>query len=98
MERQQERNPIVLPVSFALDCFKGSAGSSAKQEIPVKVLDGQIEPARVAPGEEAVGVVALQSVSGTHPTILRFQFPTPKQSGDELSDDRRRQIDAFLVR
>jgi hypothetical protein len=70
----------------------------AKLEIPVKILDGQIEPARIAPGEEAVGVVALESVSSTRPTILRFQFPTPKQSGDELSDDRRRQIDAFLVR
>jgi hypothetical protein len=72
----------------------------AKLEIPVKILDGQIEPARIAPGEEAVGVVALEGVSSTHPTILRFQFPTPKQSGDELSvsDDRLRQIDAFLVR
>ena len=72
----------------------------AKQEIPLKVLDGRIEPARIAPGEEAVGVVALQNVSSTQPTILRFQFPTPKQSGNELSvsDDRRRQIDVFLVR
>ncbi len=70
----------------------------AKQQTPVKVLDGQMQPTRIAPGEEAVGVVTLQMASSTHPTILRFQFPTPKPSGDELSDDRRPQIDAFLVR
>ncbi len=75
-----------------------AAKLKAKQQTLVKVLDGQIEPTRIAPGEEAVGVVTLQMASSTHPTILRFQFPTPKQSGDELSDDRRPQIDAFLVR
>jgi len=75
-----------------------AAKLKAKQQIPVKVLAGQMQPASIAPGEEAVGVVALQMASSTHPTILRFQFPSPKQSGDELSDDRRPQIDAFLVR
>jgi hypothetical protein len=75
-----------------------AAKLKAKQQTPVKVLDGQIEPTRIAPGEEAVGVVTLQMTSSTHPTILRFQFPSSKQSGDELSDDRRPQIDAFLVR
>ena len=75
-----------------------AAKLKAKQQTPVKVLDGQIEPTRIAPGEEAVGVVTLQMASSTHPTILRFQFPSSKQSGDELSDDRRPQIDAFLVR
>ena len=75
-----------------------AAKLKAKQLIPVKVLAGQMQPARIAPGEEAVGVVALQMTSSTHPTILRFQFPSPKLSGDELSDSRRAQIDAFLVR
>jgi hypothetical protein len=75
-----------------------AAKLKAKQQIPVKVLAGQMQPASIAPGEEAVGVVALQMASSTHPTILRFQFPSPKQSGDQLSDDRRPQIDAFLVR
>jgi hypothetical protein len=75
-----------------------AAKLKAKQQTPVKVLDGQMQPTRIAPGEEAVGVVTLQMASSTHPTILRFQFPSSKQSGDELSDDRRPQIDAFLVR
>lgn len=75
-----------------------AAKLKAEQQTPVKVLDGQTQPARIAPGEEAVGVVALQMASRGTPTILRFQFPRPKQSGDEPSDDRRLQIDAFLVR
>jgi hypothetical protein len=75
-----------------------AAKLKAKQQIPVKVLDGQIEPTRIAPGEEAVGVVTLQMAASTHPTILRFQFPSSKQSADDLSEDRRSQIDAFLVR
>jgi hypothetical protein len=75
-----------------------AAKLKAKQQTPVKVLDGQMQPARIAPGEEAVGVVALQMASSTHPSVLRFQFPSPKPSGDELSDGRRPQIDAFLVR
>ena len=75
-----------------------AAKLKAKQQTPVKVLDGQMQPTRSAPGEEAVGVVTLQMASTTHPTILRFQFPSSKQSGDELSYDRRPQIDAFLVR
>ena len=61
-----------------------AAKLKAKQQTPVKVLDGQMQPARIAPGEEAVGVVTLQMASSTQPTILRFQFPSPKQSGDEL--------------
>ena len=75
-----------------------AAKLKAKQQTPVKVLDGQMQPTRIAPGEEAVGVVTLQMASSIHPTILRFQFPAPKQAGDELSADRRPQIDAFLVR
>jgi hypothetical protein len=75
-----------------------AAKLKAKQQIPIKVLDGQIEPTRIAPGEEAVGVVTLQMAASTHPTVLRFQFPSSKQSADDLSEDRRSQIDAFLVR
>src|SRR5437588_7451249 len=40
-----------------------AAKLKAKQQTPVKVLDGQTQPARIAPGEEAVGVVALQMAS-----------------------------------
>ena len=69
----------------------------AKHQTPVKVLDGQAHPVRIAPGEEAVGVVTLQMASSTEPTILRFEFPSPKQSSEE-TDDKQPQINAFLVR
>ena len=69
-----------------------------KRETPVKVLDGQLQSARIAPGEEAVGVVALQVPSSPNPTILRLQFPKPDQSGDALNESQQTQIAAFLVR
>jgi hypothetical protein len=69
-----------------------------KQQTSVKVLDGQMQPGRIAPGEEGVGVVALQMASGSHPTILRLQFPSPRQSETGLRDSRKPPIDAFLVR
>jgi len=75
-----------------------AAKLKAKQQTPVKVLDGQTQPARIAPGEEAVGVVSLQMASSTQPTILRFQFPSHKQSNVEPVDNQPLQIDAFLVR
>ncbi len=75
-----------------------AAKLKAKRQTPVKVLDGQMRPAQVAPGEEAVGVVTLQLASTTHPTVLRLQFPLPKQSETELSDAGQPQVDAFLVR
>ena len=69
-----------------------------KQETPVKVLDGQLQSARIAPGEEVVGVVALQVASGPNPTVLRLQFPNPNQYGDSLDESRQAQVAAFLVR
>ena len=69
-----------------------------KQETPVKVLDGQIQTVRIAPGEEAVGVVALEMASSAQPTVLRFQFPRSKQSENGLSNGPQTQIAAFLVR
>jgi len=78
---------------------KQAAKLKAKQQTPVKVLDGQMQSGQIAPGEEAVGVVALQLASSTHPTILRFQFPSPKPSSDnKLSDSQETQVAAFLVR
>lgn len=70
----------------------------AKQQTPVRVLAGQIRPALIAPGEEAVGVVALRAKSSTHPTILRFEFPNPKRSESESHDGQQPQIAAYLVR
>ena len=69
-----------------------------KRETPVKVLDGQIQTVRIAPGEEAVGVVALEMASSAQPTVLRFQFPRSKQSENGLSNGPQTQIAAFLVR
>jgi hypothetical protein len=69
-----------------------------KQETPVRVLDGQLQTAQVAPGQETVGVVALDMASSTQPTVLRFQFPGSKQSEDGLSNGQQMQIAAFLVR
>ena len=64
----------------------------------MKVLDGQLQSARIAPGEEVVGVVALQVPSSPNPRILRLRFPNPNQSGDELNGGQQTQIAAFLVR
>jgi len=69
-----------------------------KQETPVKVLDGQLQSARIAPGEEVVGVVALQVASGPNPTVLRLQFPNPNQYGGSLDENQQAQVAAFLVR
>ena len=69
-----------------------------KQETPVKVLDGQLQSAQVAPGQEAVGVVALAMAPSTQPTVLRFQFPSAKQPEDGLSNGRQANVAAFLVR
>jgi hypothetical protein len=69
-----------------------------KQETPVKVLDGQLQTARIGPGQQAVGVVALEMASSTQPTVLRFQFLSSKQSEDGLSNGPQTQIAAFLVR
>jgi hypothetical protein len=65
-----------------------------KQQTPVRVLDGQLQPSQIAPGQEAVGVVTLQLGSSTQPTVLRFQFANAEQAnaGEQV------QIAAFLVR
>jgi len=69
-----------------------------KQEIPMKVLDGRLQSERIAPGEEVVGVVALQVASNPNPTILRLQFPDLDRSGGALNESQHTQIAAFLVR
>lgn len=66
----------------------------SKQEIPVRVLEGQLQASRIAPGQEAVGVVTLQLASSTQPTVLRFQFPNAEHS----KDGQQAQIAVFLVR
>jgi len=64
----------------------------------VKVLDGRLQSEQIGPGEEVVGVVALQVASSPNPTILRLQFPNPNQSRDSLNESQQTRIAAFLVR
>jgi DNA polymerase III delta prime subunit len=75
-----------------------AAKLKAKQQTRVKVVDGQMQSANVAPGEEAVGVVVLELAASTHPTVLRFQFPGSKPSEQESGAGQQPQIAAFLVR
>lgn len=63
-----------------------------KQQLPVKVLDSQVQSRRIAPGEQAIGLIALQMLPSTEPTILRLQFPNLMQARHQ------RQVAAFLVR
>ena len=69
-----------------------------KQETPVKVLDGHIQSEQIAPGEQVVGVVALQMTVRQSPTVLRLDFPSLNSSGDDLHEGRQAQVVAFLVR
>jgi hypothetical protein len=65
-----------------------------KQQSPVRVLEGQVQSSQIAPGQEAVGVVALELASSTQPTVLRLQFANPEQT----EDGQHATIAAFLVR
>ena len=67
-----------------------------RQQVPVPIVDGQLQSQQIAPGEQAVGVGALQLPSGEQPRILRLQFPSPAPSTDGGS--QKTQIAAFLVR
>ena len=75
-----------------------SAKLKIKQETPVKVLDGQLQSASIAPGEEVVGVVALQMASSPNPTVLRLQFPSANAIRRRFEQGQQTQIAAFLVR
>jgi len=66
-----------------------------RQQIPVPIVDGQLQSQQIAPGEQAVGVVALQLPSSEQPRILRLQFPSAKSSEGR---GQQAQITAFLVR
>lgn len=66
-----------------------------KQQIPVAVVEGQLQSQQIAPGEQAVGFVALQMPLGTEPRILRLQFPSPPSAD---GGSHKTQIAAFLVR
>jgi hypothetical protein len=69
-----------------------------KQATPVKVLDGQLQSEHIAPGEEVVGVVALQMASSSSPTVLRLDFPSLNTTGADPNQSKQAQIAAFVVR
>jgi hypothetical protein len=68
-----------------------------KQQTPVKVLDGQLQYEQIAPGEEVVGVVALQMAASPNPTVLRLDFPS-LNAGHDQNQSKQAQIAAFVVR
>jgi len=67
---------------------KEAAHLRAKQQNPIPVLEGHLQTEHLGPGQESVGIVAVQVPSSMQPIILRFQFP----------NDGREQISALLVR
>ena len=64
----------------------------------MKVLGGQLQSEHIAPGEEVVGVVALQMASSSSPTVLRLDFPSLKSTGADPNQSKQAQIAAFVVR
>jgi hypothetical protein len=70
----------------------------AKQETPVKVLDEHLRSSQIAPGEEVVGVLAVQLGASPTPIVLRLDFPSLPSSGGDADEGKERRITAFLVR
>ena len=75
-----------------------TAKLKVKQETPVRVLDGQSQTARIAPGEEVVGVVALRGGVKHKPDNSALAVSQLQSIGDALSEAQQTQIAAFLVR
>jgi len=67
-----------------------------RQQTPVKVLAGQLQSEQIAPGQEVVGVVAVQVASSSSPTVLRLDFPSLSTSSDNPNGGKRERIAAFL--
>ena len=65
-----------------------------KHRVPVKVLKQELQSEKVAPGEQATGIVSLEMASSSEPTVLSFQFP----GGDSSRGRSSRPITAYLVR
>jgi hypothetical protein len=65
-----------------------------KRRVPVRVLKQELQPDKVAPGEQVTGIVSLEMASSSEPTVLSFQFP----SGDRSRGRSSRPVTAYLVR
>ena len=68
------------------------------QETSLKVLDGHLQSGQIAPGEEVVGVIALQMEPSPNPTILRLDFPSRSSAGSDSNEAKQGRVAAYLVR
>jgi len=68
------------------------------QETSLKVLDGHLPSGQIAPGEEVVGVIALQMEPSPNPTILRLDFPSRSSAGGDSNEAKQGRVTAYLVR
>ena len=68
------------------------------QETSLKVLDGHLQSGQIAPGEEVVGVIALQMEPSPNPTILRLDFPSRSSAGGDSNEAKQGRVAAYLVR
>jgi hypothetical protein len=68
------------------------------QETSLKVLDGHLQSGQIAPGEEVVGVIALQMEPSPNPTILRLDFPSLSSAGGDSNEAKQGRVAAYLVR
>jgi len=68
------------------------------QETSLKVLDGHLQSGQIAPGEEVVGVIALQMEPSPNPIILRLDFPSLSSSGGNSNEAKQGRVAAYLVR
>jgi len=68
------------------------------QETSLKVLDGHLQSGQIAPGEEVVGVIALQMEPSRNPTILRLDFPSLSSAGSASNEAKQVRVAAYLVR
>jgi hypothetical protein len=63
-----------------------------RQQMPLEVVDAQVQSEDIAPGEQLIGLVTLQITSSANPTILRLQFP------NVLESKHPQEVAAYLVR
>jgi hypothetical protein len=68
------------------------------QETSLKVLDGHLQSGQIGPGEEVVGVIALQMEPSPNPTILRLDFPSRSSAGGDSNEAKQGRVAAYLVR
>ena len=61
-------------------------------QMPLKVVDAQVQSKDIAPGEQMIGLVSFEITPSANPTILRLQFP------NVLESKHSQEVAAYLVR